>query len=447
MRLINFLKSNDLRTKIAQKNIILLFANKLLAVLISFQLIPATIGYVDSSQYGIWIAISSIVSWMVYFDFGLTHGFRNSFTKAKGEGNIQLARSYVSTSYIILLIIFLTLMVIGLIANYWLNWSSLLSVDSSLNPILRKVFNLLIVFFSLQMILNLFTTMLLADQKPAFSASVVTAGQFLALIAIYFLNYFTTGSLVNLAVALVGIPAISLLIISFILFKSKFKEYSPSIRTIDLSLTRNIIGLGSKFFIIQLSMLFVFQFANFILIRVMGPESVTTYNIVYRYFSMIYVVMGIVFLPFWSAFTDAYAKGEIEWMKRTYHKLSKIWMLVVPIFIVLFFIAPLVYKYWLAKNIQIDYWLSFAMGLHMILLSRANLYMFCLNGIGKVTMQMLVYLVFAIISIPLMVYFTNLYGYYGVILVSSLVFLCQSITGHIQLRMILNNSAYGIWDK
>jgi len=447
MKILSVFKSNDLRTKVAQKNVILLFANKLLAVLISFQLIPATIGYVDSSQYGIWIAISSIVSWMVYFDFGLTHGFRNSFTKAKAEGNVELARSYVSTSYIILLIIFLTLMVIGLIVNNWLNWSSLLSVNPDLNVALRKVFNLLIVFFSLQMILNLFTTMLLADQKPAFSASVVTIGQLLALVAIYFLSYFTTGSLENLAIALVGVPAFSLAVISFIMYKAKFKDYSPSIASIDFSLTKNIIGLGSKFFIIQLSMLFVFQFANFILIRVMGPESVTTYNIAYRYFSMIYVVMGIVFLPFWSAFTDAYAKGEIEWMKKTYHKLSKIWTLVLPIFIVLFFMAPFVYKYWLAKNIQIDYWLSFAMGIHMILLSRANLYMFCLNGIGKVTMQMLVYLVFALISIPLMIYFTGLYGYYGVILVSSLVFLCQSIIGHIQLKMILNNSAYGIWVK
>ncbi len=360
---------------------------------------------------------------------------------------MELARSYVSTSYIILLIIFLTLMVIGLIVNNWLNWSSLLSVNPDLNVALRKVFNLLIVFFSLQMILNLFTTMLLADQKPAFSASVVTIGQLLALVAIYFLSYFTTGSLENLAIALVGVPAFSLAVISFIMYKAKFKDYSPSIASIDFSLTKNIIGLGSKFFIIQLSMLFVFQFANFILIRVMGPESVTTYNIAYRYFSMIYVVMGIVFLPFWSAFTDAYAKGEIEWMKKTYHKLSKIWTLVLPIFIVLFFMAPFVYKYWLAKNIQIDYWLSFAMGIHMILLSRANLYMFCLNGIGKVTMQMLVYLVFALISIPLMIYFTGLYGYYGVILVSSLVFLCQSIIGHIQLKMILNNSAYGIWVK
>ncbi|MGV6945612.1 lipopolysaccharide biosynthesis protein [Sphingobacterium kyonggiense] len=447
MKILSIFKTNDLRTKTAQKNIILLFVNKLLAVLVSFQLIPATIGYVDTSQYGVWIAISSIVSWMVYFDFGLTHGFRNSFAKAKAEGKIDLAKRYVSTSYFILTVIFLSIMVIGLIANYWLDWSSLLGVGRDLNPTLTKVFNLLVIFFSIQMILNLFTTLLLADQKPALSASLVTIGQLLSLITIYFISAFTKGSLINLALALVGIPVISLIIFTLLFFRTKFRKYSPSIKSIDLSLTKNIIGLGSKFFIIQLSMLFVFQFANFILIRIMGPESVTTYTIVYRYFSMIYVVMGIVFLPFWSAFTDAYTKGEINWMKTTYKKLSRIWMLVIPIFIILLFSSQLVYKFWLAKNIQIDFWLSFAMGIHMILLSRANLYMFCLNGIGKVNMQMLVYLVFAIISIPLMIYFTNLWGYYGVILVSGLVYLFQGIIGDIQLRKILNKCAYGIWNK
>ncbi len=447
MGILNIFRSNDLRMRLAQKNVVLLFVNKILAMLITFQLIPATIGYVDSSQYGIWIAISSIVFWMIYFDFGLTHGFRNSFANAKAKGDMHLAKSYVSTSYFVLSLIFLGIMGIGLIANQWINWAVILGVDSSLNIILYKVFNLMVVFFSLQMIFNLFTTLLLADQKPAFSASIVTAGQFLALLSVYIFSFFTEGSLINLAFALVGVPAISLAIVSFILFKTRFRDYAPSIGTINFSLVNKIIGLGSKFFIIQLSMLFVFQFANFIIIRIMGAEAVTTYTIVYRYFSIIYIVLGIVFLPFWSAFTDAYTKGELSWMKSTYQRLSKIWSLSILIFVGLFALSSFVYKYWLAKNMVIDYRLSLAMGLYMIILSRANLYMYCLNGIGKVYLQMLIYVVFALISIPMMYVFTNLWGYYGVILVSAVVYFSQAVVGHIQLRRILNNLDNGIWSK
>lgn len=447
MNFLKFLKTDDFRTKLAQKNILFLLVNKMLAAFISLQLIPATIGYVDSSQYGIWIALSSLVSWMVYFDFGLTHGFRNGFAASKAKGNILLAKQYLTTSYAILTVIFSTLMVACLIINQWLSWSSILGVDKSLDDVLHNVFIILVVFFSIQMVFNLFTTLLLADQKPAFSAMIVTTGQFFALLVIYVFTLFTTGSLIHLAFALIGVPAITLVLITFFFFRTKFKEYAPSISNINWSLTKDILGLGGKFFVIQLSMLFVFQFANFIIIRVMGAEAVTNYTIAYRYFSIIYIVMGIVFLPFWSAFTDAYAKNELSWMSSTYSKLSKIWTLTIVIFAVLLFLSPFVYKYWLAKDIEIDFKLSLAMGLNMIILSRANLYMLCLNGIGKVFMQMIVYLIFAVLAIPMMYLLTKLLGYYGIIMVTSLVYLCQAVTGHIQLKMILKGKDNGIWSK
>ena len=441
------LQSSDPRTKNVKKNIVLLFVNKFLSAFISLQLIPATIGYVDASQYGIWIAISSLVSWMVYFDFGLTHGFRNGFTTAKANGNFILAKQYLATSYAILTIIFMSLLVTCLIINKFISWSVILGVDSSLNSILRDVFTLIVIFFSIQMIFNLLTTFLLADQRPAFSAMIVTIGQFFSLVVVYLLTFHSNGSLLKLAFALIGIPTISLILLTFILFKTKFKEYIPSFHNINWSLFKDILGLGSKFFIIQLSMLFVFQFANFIIIRVMGAEAVTNYTIVYRYFSVIFIIMGIVFVPFWSAFTEAYAKKELSWMTKTYYKLSKIWTLTFLLYFSLLFLSPYVYNYWLAKNLNIDYKLSIAMGINMIILSRANLYMLCLNGIGKVYVQMIIYLVFAVISIPLMYYFTKIWGYYGVITVSSLVYLCQAIIGHFQLKMILKGNENGIWSK
>lgn len=447
MSLLKFLKSDNLRTKSAQRNVLLLFANKILAALISLQLIPATLGYVESTQYGIWITLSSIVAWMIYFDMGLTHGFRNSFAEAKANGDMKLANEYVSTSYVLLTIIFISLLVLLLVANYWINWSTVLNVDKALEGILHNVFSVIIVFFSAQMVFNLISTLLLADQKPAISAMIVTVGQLLALIVIYILTFFTKGSLLYLAYALMGVPTLSLILVTILFFKTKLKEYTPSLKKVNLKLSKNIIGLGSKFFVIQLSMLFVFQFSNIILSRVLGPEAVTEYNITYRYFSLIYITMSVIFIPFWSAFTEAYTKGELGWMKSTYQKLSKIWCLTIVLFAGLLLISPFAYKYWLAEKIDINIGLSIAMGLNMIILSRANLYMTCINGTGKIFMQMLIYLFFALISIPMMFYFTKLWGYYGILIVTSIVYLCQSISGHIQLKMIFNGKEHGVWKK
>ena len=50
----------------AKKNIIALFFLKGISVLVSFALLPLIIRYVSSVQYGIWLTLSSIISWISF---------------------------------------------------------------------------------------------------------------------------------------------------------------------------------------------------------------------------------------------------------------------------------------------------------------------------------------------------------------------------------------------
>lgn len=69
-------------------------------------------------------------------------------------------------------------------------------------------------------------------------------------------------------------------------------------RSFRISLIKNILGLGGQFFIIMLSMLFIFQFINIILSRIEGPEIVTQYNIAYKYFNILNMGVTIILTPF-----------------------------------------------------------------------------------------------------------------------------------------------------
>ena len=73
--------------------------------------------------------------------------------------------------------------------------------------------------------------------------------------------------------------------------------------------------------------------------------------------------------------------------------------------------------------------------------------MYLINGIGKVTIQLIVYLVFALISIPLLIYSCRLIGIVGPIFVGALVYAVQCFFGHVQLKLILSGRAKGLWDK
>ncbi|HSN08168.1 MAG TPA: hypothetical protein VLS85_03975, partial [Hanamia sp.] len=110
----------------AKKNILASFFIKGTSILISLLLVPIAINYVNVSQYGIWLTLSSIVVWFSFFDVGLTQGLRNKFAEAVATGNDDLAQIYVSTTYAILTMICTLLWIIFLFANQFINWAHIL---------------------------------------------------------------------------------------------------------------------------------------------------------------------------------------------------------------------------------------------------------------------------------------------------------------------------------
>jgi O-antigen/teichoic acid export membrane protein len=446
-RLLSYIHSGNQRSQLAKKNILASFVNKGVAIIISLMLVPVTIGYLNSEQYGIWLTLSSVVAWISYFDVGLGHGFRNRFAESKAKGDTLLARKYVSTTYAILFLIFGFILILTEIINPHINWSGFLNLSQSYNSTLQFVVGLLFVGVCINFILNVLPIMLSADQKPALSAMITTVSQGVALLVIFILTKTTDSNMAYIAMALSWIPCLVLVCVSVFLFHSKYKNYSPSLKYIDFSLVRNIIGLGGKFFVIQISMLLIFQVTNVILSRVLGPDAVTEYNVSYKYFSITQMVFNIILAPFWSAYTEAYVKKDYSWMKRIHHKLFQAWTFLLVINLILLALSQIAFHYWVGDDVKISWAVSISMMIYVSVLSYSNMYMILLNGIGKVFLQMLIYVLCATFCIPLSYYLCGIYGIPGTLLVLTAVYMIQAIFARIQFVKILEIKCSGIWDK
>lgn len=446
-KLKNYISSGDTRSVQAKKNIILSFGNKFVAILISLAIIPATIDYLDSEQYGIWLTLSSIVAWLSFFDVGLGHGFRNRFAEAKAHGNIELARKYVSTTYFTLIIIFSIVLVVFEIINPFLNWAGILNISQDLNPLLSGVVSIILIGVCLSFVANVAVIMLSADQKPALSAMIATVGQGLALLIIYILKLLPNHNMRFIAFALSLAPVAVTLIASFWLFTHKYREYAPSFRQIDKSLIKDITNLGIKFFVIQVSMILIFQIINIVLSREIGPSSVTEYNVAYKYFSIPQMIFNIITAPFWSAYTDAFTKGDYDWMKRCAKKLQTIYISLVILSLLLLCLFPHILHIWLHGTVNISISVATSVMVYICSISVTQLYIVLLNGIGKVFLQMMVYVVFAIICFPITIYLCRNSGIIGVMSFYSFIYIVQAVLARKQLNFILNKKAHGIWDK
>ena len=442
-----FTKGNE-RSVAVKKNIAVSLVLKCISILVSLQVVPLTIGYVNPTKYGIWLTLSSIIAWLSYFDLGFAHGFRNRFAEAKAKGDMKLAKEYVSTTYAVLFLLFSVILLITLVVNNYLDWSRILNIDPVYKDELSLVFGLLACFFCLNIVASVFTTMLTADQKPALASLISTSGQVLAFACVYVLTKTTKGSLSALAVSFSAIPCLFLLIVSIIVYQTKkYKIVAPSLRDVRFSLVRSVVGLGGQFNLVMFSMLFNFQLTNIILSRVQGPEAVTQYNIAYKYFNVLNMAANIILTPFWSAFTDAYIKRDYNWMRGTLEKLEKLWLLCIPILVLMVLSSDLLYKFWIGDSVAVSFSLSFCMAIYVLCQTGGNMYMFLINGTSKIRLQLIIYLSFALVSIPLMKYCCKYYGIEGILIVPTTVFILQAFIGRVQILKMINGTAKGIWLK
>lgn len=438
------------RTAKANKNILFSFLIKVSSIAISLAVVPLTLNYVDASQYGIWLTLSSIVAWASFFDIGITHGLRNKFAEAKASGNISLAKTYISTTYAILAMIFVLVWVIFLIINPYLNWSNLLNIGAIYGGDVSVLAIIIFTYFCLQFILRIITTVLSADQQPAKASLIDLIGQFLALVIVYILVHTTEGSLVNLGLALCIAPIVALLGANIFLFKSEYEQFKPSLDTVKFKYGRDLFNLGAVFFVIQIAGLIQFQTANIIISRNFGPEDVTAYNIVYKYFNVLNMGFAIFLTPFWSASTEAFVKKDFKWIKDSVKKYNILTIIFVVFGVIMLLLSDFIYNLWLGEGVvEINFSLSL-FGLIFFLVSIfGSKYVSFLNGISALRIQFWASIFSPLLYVGLTLLFINYFkmGVYSIFLASVIANFNAIVIAPIQYYMIVVKKKTGIWIK
>jgi O-antigen/teichoic acid export membrane protein len=436
------------RTNRAKKNIAASLIIKGLSILISLLLVPLTLNYVDANNYGIWLTISSIVIWVTYLDIGLNNGLRNKFAEAKATGNLEFAQRYVSTTYALLSMIFISLIIVFSIVNNYLNWSSIFRLPESMAKDLSLIMLIVVTYFCLKFILSTINIILIADQRPAEASLRSLIEQITSLIIIFVLTKTTEGSLLNLCLGLCISPLIVVTFFNITLFKGRYKYFMPKYSKIDMSLSKGLFSMGFKFFIVQIAMIIQFNTSNIIIIRSFGAGEVTSYNIAYRYFDTLSMLLLIIVAPFWSSVTEAYANGDFDWIINTTKKYKKIIVWFFILGIIMLALSPFIYKLWLGNNeIKIPFLLSFWVLLFVFSKIYGIAYGTVLNGIGALKIQFYSAIISPFIFLGLCYLMINVF-HWGIIsiLISAVI---ANYNGYIlaplQYKKVFIDNKKGMW--
>ena len=443
----DFLHKGNERTLSVKSNIIQSVIIKGFSILIQLLLVPMTLGYLSPELYGIWLTLSSILLWLNFFDVGFTLGLKNKLAEAIALGDFKRGKALVSTTYFMMIVIFVPLCVIIEFLLSYINWSSFLNVSQEYNEQLIEVMRVLVVCFCLQMIFNVITSVLAAYQKVALSSAFPVIGNLFAVIAIYLLTQFSQPSLINLACSISYLPIVVYFISSILLFKGKIISVAPSWRAIDTSLIKDIFSLGIRFFIIQIQLIVLYQSTNILISNISSPQDVTSYNIAYKYIGIALMLFNIILSPLWPAFTDAYTKRDYAWMNNVYRQMKKMFGILCIAIIIMVAFSPLVYQIWLSGKAYVSITMTIGVAMYVIIHSWDSLQVMLINGTGRVTLQTYVTVIGLLLHIPVSFLFGRFLGALGVVTSMIVINMIYSIVFTTQIRKLLNNTASGIWLK
>lgn len=438
----------DERTRNANKNVLYIFLLKGVTISITLMYAPLLINQMTRTNYGIWLTLSSIINWCSFMDIGLGNGLRNYLAKAIAEDNKVEMKSLVATAYATMSTIAVGVILIVLTSFWFINWSEVLNAPTEMNHDLTILAIITIICFFLNFVLRLLNSILLAVQKPAYSSYVGAVCHALAFIVILCLS--RTGNEYSILVyggIISIIPVIGLFFYTILLFNTKLSFLKFSLKDVRFRSVKPLFNLGFKFFLVQLTAVLLFQVNTIIIAHVSGSEYVADYNIANQYLNILCMVYNTILIPIWSASTDAYYRGDFDWIRKTLNRIKKLWMicLVGGVFMVIF--APIAYRLWLGDLIVVDYKILGLVLVYVFLSMLCGAYCSVINGIGKIKLQFYITVVESIVHIPLAILLGSWIGIYGVLISMCLVTVVNAVWEPIQIKKLLNKSAKGIWNS
>jgi len=337
-----------------------------------------------------------------------------------------------------------------MIVNSFLDWSKILNVSSALRPEINILAIIVFTYFCIDFILRILSTLITAKQQPARASIIDLSGQLLSLLIVIILVKTTQGSLIKLGIALCLSPIIILLVANLFYFNSSLKKYKPSSSKINFSYTKDLVKLGVIFFVIQLAGIIQYQTSNIIIARNLGTSDVTSYNVVFKFFSVLLMINTIFLSPFWSASTEAYVKNDIPWIKNAMKKYNQLNLILFLIGILMLIVSNNIYDLWLGKGkVNIPFVLSLFGCLYFNTMIFGSKYVHFLNGVNALKIQfwasVISPLIFALLAV-LLVKIMHL-GAASLFIAASIANFNGLVLAPVQYYQIVYKNKGGIWKK
>lgn len=295
------------------------FLSKALNIIIGFVSVPLTIHYLGAERYGVWLVISSLLTWMAMTDFGLAgNALVNVLAESDGKDDRGAAKEYAASAFWALSAIGAAIGGTFLGAFSWIPWRSLFNVSTAVpTHELQLACAFTLILFIAGMPLSILNSAYSAYQDGFVMNLWGIASNTLALISLIIVTQFR-GGLPELVIALSGTRTLVHFGNGFYVFFRRYPWLIPSPRAVRWIRVKRLLKLGAKYLVAQLSSLGIYQSQPIIITQLLGPSQVVIFVVAQKIITLPNDLVYLGTVPFISAFSEARARQDWQWIKGAY---------------------------------------------------------------------------------------------------------------------------------
>jgi O-antigen/teichoic acid export membrane protein len=412
---------------------------------VSVLALPLAVRYLGAERFGIWATVSSTVLFLNLLDLGIAATLTNRIAHAYATGDQVDAARYVSNA------IALSATIAGgaamVLLNLWgrIDIPRLLNVpstvpDREVNATVAVAVTLVLTGIPASLASRIFAGYQEVHRGNAVVGA-ATVGNFAGLV-IGIALHASMPVLFGLAFGWTAAFNLGALVTLVVWSKPWLRPHISFLRWSDV---RELLGSGSGFFLVQLAGVVVFSSDNLVLSHYLGPAEVTPYNVTWRLAGFAVVAEGLLFPALWPAYAEAFARRDLEWIRRTFGMTMRATVALTATFAVVLVLAGQTLIRWWAGNSAVpSRALLAAMALWSVISGCMTVESCLLAGTNRTREQGVLSIMAALINLGLSVLLVQRIGAVGVILGTILSYLLVLVLPQsLLVRQVLRTQRQG----
>jgi O-antigen/teichoic acid export membrane protein len=296
------------------------FASRGVGALAGLVSVPLTLTYLGKQQYGMWMALSSLLAWMALSDFGLARGLQNHLSAAYGSDDGESAARHMSTAFFALLGLAIAAGLVFVPALVYVPWERLLKItEPALVRELKPTFAALMIVFLAQFPLNIVAQAYAAYQRSHVANLFGIVGNVVSIAVLFAVIRLHLG-LPWLIVATGGV-SVAFTVVNFAYLVREMPALRPRLDSVSRTTLRELVEVSAPMLLFQLGSLFINEAQIVLIARRISIAAVTDWSVFMRVFQVPVIVIAMIEAPYAPMLREAFVRGDATWFRRTFHGL------------------------------------------------------------------------------------------------------------------------------